>query len=59
MASTTYDKMNNYFPKTKTKEDFIGYINTHTKNYKLEYLNKTKAEYNSEKIFSKIISNFI
>ena len=55
MASITYEKMNNYFPKTKTKEDFIGYINTYTKNYKLEYLNKTKAEYNSEKIFSNVL----
>lgn len=55
MASKTYDKMYSYFPKNKYKEDFIDYIASNTQNYKLEYLNKSKVEYNIETVFSDVL----
>jgi hypothetical protein len=55
MASKTYDKMTAYFPKNKSKEDFINYIANNTQNYKLEYLSKSKVEYNIETVFGNVL----
>jgi dihydrofolate reductase len=55
MASKTYDKLHAYFPKNKSKEDFINYIASNTHNYKLEHLNKSKVEYNIEQVFSNVL----
>ena len=55
MASKTYDKLNVYFPKNKTKEDFINYIASNTQNYKLDYLHKSKVEYNIETIYTNVL----
>jgi hypothetical protein len=55
MASKTYDKMYSYFPKNKNKEDFINYIATNSQDYKLEYLTKSKVEYNIEMVFSNVL----
>jgi hypothetical protein len=55
MASKTYDKMDSYFPKNKSKDDFINYIASNSQNYKLEHLNKTKVEYNIEMVFGNIL----
>jgi hypothetical protein len=52
MASKIYDKMNNYFPKNKSKEDFMNYIATNTQNSKLEYLNKSNSEYGNKRDFT-------
>lgn len=55
MASKTYDKMYAYFPKNKSRENFINYIVTNTQNYKLDYLHKSKVEYNIETVFSNVL----
>jgi len=55
MASKTYDKYYSYFPIPKSKEDFINYIANNTQNYKLEYLNKSKVEYNIEQVFGNVL----
>lgn len=55
MASKTYEKMHKYFPKNKSKDDFINYIKSYTKNYSLDYIDKTKVEYNIEKVFSNVL----
>jgi hypothetical protein len=55
MASKTYDKYYSYFPSVKSKEDFINYIANNTQNYKLEYLNKSKVEYNIEQVFGNVL----
>ena len=55
MASKTYDKMYSYFPKNKSKEDFINYVASNTQDYKLEYLNKSKVEYNIETVFGNVL----
>jgi len=55
LASRTYDKMYTYFPDNKSKEDFIDYIASNTQNYKLEYLNKSKVEYNIEQVFGNVL----
>jgi hypothetical protein len=55
MASKTYDKFYSYFPSSKSKEDFINYVANNTQNYKLEYLNKSKVEYNIEQVFGNVL----
>jgi hypothetical protein len=55
MASKTYDKMHTYFPNNKSKDDFINFIANNTQNYKLEYLNKSKVEYNIEQVFGHVL----
>jgi len=55
MASKIYDKYYSYFPSAKSKEDFISYIANNTQNYKLEYLNKSKIEYNIEQVFGNVL----
>lgn len=55
MASKTYDKMYAYFPKNKSKENFISYIINNTQTYKLDYLHKSKVEYNIETIFTDVL----
>jgi hypothetical protein len=55
MASKTYEKMHKYFPKNRSKEDFIKYIKSYTKNYTLDNVDKTKVEYNIEKVFSNVL----
>ena len=55
MASKTYEKLYKYFPKNRSKVDFINYIKSYTKNYSLDYIDKTRVEYNIEKVFSNVL----
>jgi hypothetical protein len=55
MASKIYDKYYSYFPSTKSKENFMNYIARNTQSYKLEHLNKSKVEYNIEKVFGNVL----